>query len=257
MMKKYLFLGVFLVALSIESFAWGQNGHRVVGQLAEWHLNKRAKKNIAALLGHETLPMVANWMDEIRADQKYNHTAPCHYLTVEDGKEYDPSIQEKGGNAYEQTLKIIASLKNGSLSQEEELEYLKMLVHLVGDLHQPLHVGRGDDRGGNDVEVYYFNKKTNLHSVWDTKMIEGQNLSFTEMAQHLNARADKHTVKKLQSADLSEWLKQAQSYRPMVYDLPDNNRLYYEYGYKYFYVVEDRLLAAGIRLAGILNDIYG
>jgi len=257
MMKKYLFLGVFLVALSIESFAWGQNGHRVVGQLAEWHLNKRAKKNIAALLGHESLPMVANWMDEIRADQKYNHTAPWHYLTVEDGTEYDPSIQEKGGNAYEQTLKIIASLKNGSLSQEEELEYLKMLVHLVGDLHQPLHVGRGDDRGGNDVEVYYFNQKTNLHSVWDTKMIEGQNLSFTEMARHLNARADKHTVKKLQSADLSEWLKEAQSYRPMVYDLPDNNRLYYEYGYKYFHVVEDRLLAAGIRLAGILNDIYG
>lgn len=257
MMKKYLFLGVFLFALSVESFAWGQNGHRVVGQLAEWHLNKRAKRNIEALLGHESLPMVANWMDEIRADQQYKHTAPWHYLTVEDGKEYDPAIQEEGGNAYEQTLKIIASLKNGSLSQEKELEYLKMLVHLVGDLHQPLHVGRGDDRGGNDVEVYYFNQKTNLHSVWDTKMIEGQNLSFTEMAWHLNARADKNTIKKLQSADLSEWLKEAQSYRPMVYDLPDNNRLYYEYGYKYFHVVEDRLLAAGIRLAGILNDIYG
>src|SRR5690606_13419501 len=251
MMKKYLFLGVFLFALSIESFAWGQNGHRVVGQLAEWHLNKRAKKNIAALLGHESLPMVANWMDEIRADQKYNHTAPWHYLTVEDGKEYDPSIQEKGGNAYEQTLKIIASLKNGSLSQEEELEYLKMLVHLVGDLHQPLHVGRGDDRGGNEIEVYYFNQRTNLHSVWDTKMIEGQNLSYTEMAQHLNTRTNKHIEKKLQAADPSDWLKEAQLLRPMVYDIPENNRLSYEYNYKYFDLVEDRLFAAGIRLAGI------
>jgi hypothetical protein len=257
MMKKYLFLGAFLLALTVESFGWGQNGHRVVGQLAEWHLSKKAKRKIDALLGHESLPMVANWMDEIRADRKYNHTAPWHYLTIEDGKEYDPSIQEKGGNAYEQTLKIIALLKEKNLSEEQGLEYLKMLVHLVGDLHQPLHVGRGDDKGGNEIEVYYFNQKTNLHSVWDTKMIEGQNLSFTELARHLNERADKLTVGKLQSADPLEWLKEAQSFRPMVYDLPDNKRLYYDYGYKYFHVVEDRLFAAGIRLAGILNDIYG
>ena len=155
MMKKYLFLSAFLFAFTVESFGWGQNGHRVVGQLAEWHLNKKAKRKIDALLGHESLPMVANWLDEIRADQKYNHTAPWHYLTIEDGKEYDPAIQEKGGNAYEQTLKVIASLKEGILTKEQEIEYLKMLVHLVGDLHQPLHVGREADRGGNTIDVAF------------------------------------------------------------------------------------------------------
>lgn len=256
-MKKYLFIWVLIFALSVDSFGWGQNGHRVVGQLAEWHLNRKAQKRISALLGHESLPMVANWMDEVRSDRRYNHTAPWHYLTIEDGKSYDPSIQEKGGNAYEQLLKVIASLKEGQLSREDQIEHLKMLVHLVGDLHQPLHVGRGNDRGGNDVDVYYFSQKTNLHSVWDTKMIEGQNLSFTEIAKHLNKRADKATVHQLQAADIMQWLKEAQDIRPMVYDLPDNKRLSYEYGYKYFPVVEDRLFAAGIRLAGILNDIYG
>ena len=248
---------VFLTSATLQSFGWGQNGHRVVGQLAEWHLSKKARKNIEAILGHESLPMVANWMDEIRSDRKYNYTAPWHYLTVEDGKGYDPAIQEKGGNAYEKALEIIAALKSGSLEEAQEIEYLKMLVHLVGDLHQPLHVGRGDDKGGNDIDVFYFNQKTNLHSVWDTKMIEGKNLSFTELARHLNERADKDTIAKLQSADLAEWLQEAQSFRPMVYDIPENKRLFYDYGYKYFYVVEDRLFAAGIRLAGILNDIYG
>lgn len=256
---KHLFLIVFLMShVSFSSFGWGQNGHRVVGQLAEWHLSKKAKKNIEALLKGETLPMVANWMDEIRSDDRYDYATTWHYLTVEDGKNYDPSIQEKDGDAYGQLLIIIEALKNEELSDKEEIEFLKMLVHLVGDLHQPLHVGRGDDRGGNDIDVYYFNQRTNLHSVWDTKMIEGQNLSYTEMAQHLlNTRTDKQIEKKLQAADPSDWLKEAQSIRPMVYDIPENNRLSYEYNYKYFDLVEDRLFAAGIRLAGILNFLYG
>src|SRR5690606_3493764 len=101
-MKKFLTLLVFLTSAAFQSFGWGQNGHRVVGQLAEWHLSKKASKNIEAILGYVSLPMVANWMDEIRSDRKYNHTSPRHYLTVEDGKAYDPTIQEKGGNAYEQ-----------------------------------------------------------------------------------------------------------------------------------------------------------
>lgn len=256
-MKKLLILSVILFSVSLQSYGWGQNGHRVVGQLAEWHLNKKAKRNIGALLKHESLPMVANWMDEIRSDPKYRHTAPWHYLTVEDGKNYDPKIQEKGGNAYEQLLTIIFALKTGDLEQGQEIEYLKMLIHLVGDLHQPLHVGRGDDRGGNDIDVYYFNKKTNLHSVWDTQMIEGKNLSYTELAQYLNLRADRATIKNLQEADISNWLKEAQRYRPLVYEIPANKRLSYKYDYNNFFVVEERLFAAGIRLAGILNAIYG
>ena len=255
---KHLFLTLFLMSnVAFSSFGWGQNGHRIVGQLAEWHLSKKAKKNIEALLKGETLPMVANWMDEIRSDDRYDYATTWHYLTVEDGKGYDPYIQDKGGDAYAQLLKIIVALKNDKLSDKEEIEFLKMLVHLVGDLHQPLHVGRGDDRGGNDIDVYYFNQRTNLHSVWDTKMIEGQNLSYTEMAQHLNKRDDKSIKEQLQAADPAEWLKEAQDLRPMVYDIPENGRLFYEYNYKYFDLVEDRLFAAGIRLAGILNSIYG
>jgi|SRR5690554_1277533 len=258
MWKKKAVLILIMVPLLVSpTFGWGLNGHRVVGQLAEWHLNKKAKRKIDAILGHQTLPMVSNWMDEIRSDPRYNHTHTWHYLTVRDGEDYDPSIQEKRGDAYERLLWIISSLKSSQLSANEEREYLKMLVHLVGDLHQPLHVGRGDDRGGNDIKVYYFNRQSNLHRVWDTDMIEGRDLSFTEMATQLNKRSNRATVSKLQAAEPSVWLKEAQELRPMVYDLPANNRLSYAYGYKYFYIVEERLFAAGIRLAGILNDIYG
>jgi hypothetical protein len=132
-----------------------------------------------------------------------------------------------------------------------------MLVHMVGDLHQPLHVGKGDDRGGNDVKVTFFNQNTNLHSVWDSRVIDGKNLSFTELSTHLNRRATQSLVKELQAAPLENWLTEAVALRPVIYDLPDNHRLSYEYVYRTYPVMEERLLAAGIRLAGILNDIYG
>ncbi|KEO72182.1 S1/P1 nuclease [Anditalea andensis] len=256
-MKKSITALFILMAFMSESFGWGQNGHRVVGQLAEWHINSKTKKQIERILGHESLPMVANWMDEIRSDKNYDHTATWHWVTVPDGESYEKSVQEETGDAYERLLIIINELKEGKLSEQQEREYLKMLVHIVGDLHQPLHVGRGDDKGGNDVKVNYFNQETNLHSVWDTKMIEGQNLSFSEIAQHLNRRANKNLVKEYQKATPIDWLKEAMALRPMVYDVPDNNRLSYEYNYKYYNLVEERLLAGGLRLAGILNDIYG
>lgn len=256
-MKKILSSIIVFYVVVFSSFGWGQNGHRVVGQLAEWHMNKKAQRKINAILRHESLPMISTWMDEIRSDSQYDYATTWHYLTVEDGKDFDPTIQEKEGDAYSQILIIIAELKQGALSARQELEHLKMLVHLVGDLHQPLHVGRGDDRGGNDVEVSYFNQKTNLHSVWDTRMIEGQNLSYTELAHHLNKRAEKATVRSLQSADLKDWLTEAQSYRIQVYDIPEDKKLSYEYNFRNYPIIEDRLLAAGIRLAGILNEIYG
>lgn len=132
-----------------------------------------------------------------------------------------------------------------------------MLVHLVGDLHQPLHVGTGEDRGGNDIKVTYFNQNTNLHTVWDTKIVDDKNLSYTELSKHLNRRATKSLIADYQNVPMGNWLQEAVNLRPIIYDLPDNNRLFYPYGYKTYPVIECRLLAGGIRLAGILNGIFG
>ncbi|WP_194775073.1 S1/P1 nuclease [Pararhodonellum marinum] len=256
-MKKLFFSLLLLTALSFHSFGWGQNGHRVVGQLAEWHLKKKVLRKVNQVLDRESLAMVSVWMDEIRSETAYDYTNTWHWVTIPDGEKYDESIQEPTGNAYDALLKIIGALKTGGLTPKEEAEYLKMLVHLVGDLHQPLHVGRGDDKGGNDIRVNYFGQETNLHSVWDTRIIESQNLSFTELAKHLNTKVTPAKVNELQSADPSKWLDEAMACRPMVYDIPEDNRISYSYNYQYYPIIEERLLAAGIRLAGILNEIYG
>lgn len=255
-MRKFILTAIVTGSIVLNSFGWGQTGHRVVGEIASYHLSKKAAKSIRDILGPESLAMVANWMDEIKSDPSYNYLNSWHYLTVKAGKGYDPSIQEKSGDAYGKTKMIIAALKNGALKKEEKEAYLKMLVHLVGDLHQPLHVGTGDDRGGNDVKVTYFNQNTNLHTVWDTKIIDDKNLSFTELSQHLNRRVTKELVTQYQSYGMDSWLEEAVELRPIVYDLPENNRLFYSYGYIAYPHIEERLLAGGIRLAGILNDIF-
>lgn len=256
-MKNTAFTLLLAIGIILNGFGWGQTGHRVVGQIASWHLNKKASKAIEQILGSESLAMSANWMDEIKSDPEYRYLNSWHYLTIKTGKAYEPEIQEEGGDAFSKTKMIIAALSNGNLDAETEKAYLRMLVHLVGDLHQPLHVGTGEDRGGNDVKVFYFNQPTNLHSVWDSQIIEGKSLSYTELAEHLNRRSTKSLVKKYQNAQLETWLQEAVDLRPGIYNLPENMRLSYEYGYHTFPVIEERLLAGGIRLAGILNQIFG
>jgi hypothetical protein len=256
-MKKSTLTLLFSCFLILSSFGWGQTGHRVVGQIAAWHLNKKAQRALEHLLGPESLPMVANWMDEVKSDPDYRFMDPWHYLTVKSGGQYDPSLQEAGGDAFSQTKKIISALRDGNLDPTSKIEYVKILVHLVGDLHQPLHVGTGEDRGGNEVKVSYFNQSTNLHSVWDTRIIDGKQLSYTELAEHLNRRASTALIRSYQSDPLEKWLQEAVELRPVIYELPEDKRLFYEYGYRCFPVIEERLLAGGIRLAGILNELFG
>ena len=257
-MKKLVLLSLsFLLFTSIAKveFFWGQTGHRVVGHIADGMLSKKAQKNVRRVLGHETLAEVSTWMDEVRSDRAYDYARTWHYTTIPDGETYDSAEKQPNGDVIWAIERIINKLKGGKLTEEEEAVNLKFLVHLVGDIHQPLHVGNGEDRGGNDVKVKWFNTDTNLHSVWDTRMIDGKQYSYTELANKIN-HPTKQDIKNWQAATVREWAAESMAYRGRVYDIPDNNRLSYRYSYDNFEVVEYRLLQAGVRLAGVINDIY-
>ncbi len=204
------------------------------------------------------MAVVSNWMDEIKSDKDaHGDFDTWHYLTVPEGEGYQPSLQEASGDAFGKTKMIIDILKNGELDKEQERKYLKMLIHLIGDLHQPLHVGKGDDKGGNEVNVSFFNTNTNLHSVWDSKIIDHKQYSFTELSEYLNQRVDDSMKEKVQNTPMEGWLDEAVELRKVIYDLPDNRRLSYEYVYHSYPQIENQLLKGGLRLAGILNEIYG
>jgi hypothetical protein len=252
---KYLFAFCLSFLIYQNSFAWGPTGHRTVGLVAEKHLTAKAKKNIAKILGQQSLAEVATWMDDIRSDSTYNYTADWHWVTIETGKTYDQSPKNPKGDVIATLERIIAELKKHKLDKKTETEYLKMLIHLVGDIHQPLHVGCCDDQGGNKVKVKWFGRESNLHSTWDSNMIDDTKLSFTELAGFLG-EPSQATLISLQKNSVREWADESMSFRKQVYDIGDGN-LGYKYSYNYFWIAKQRMMQAGIRLAGVLNQIYG
>ncbi len=254
-MKRLFFVAIIL-ATTQTAFSWGQQGHRIVGLIAQKHLSKKAKKNIQKILGPESVAMSSNFMDFIKSDSKYRHMSPWHYCTIPDGKTYEQAGTPEEGDIIQTINRLIEELKTKQFSDEDEAFAIKMLIHLVGDIHQPLHVGNGQDKGGNDVKLEFFWKDSNLHRVWDSGMIDNQKLSYGEYANWIN-HASAEEVSKWQNSTVVDWAYESMSYREQIYDLPENMKLSFRYEYKNLDLVNQRLLQAGIRLAGILNSIYG
>ena len=255
-MKKIISILLLVPFLSGQAWAWGQTGHRVVGLVAEKHLTKQARKKIARVLQDNSLAEVSNWMDEIKSDAAYNHTHDWHWVTIPDGSKYEQSPKNPNGDLVMKLEEVVQALKSHQLSGAQEQEYLKYLVHLVGDLHQPLHVGGKDDAGGNALRVQWFGQSSNLHRVWDSDMIEGKDLSFTELACFIG-EASPAQQQEWQKGSIRDWAYGMMAYRPQVYRIPEDGKLSYRYSYENFDTVQRLLLQGGIRLAGILNQIYG
>lgn len=253
-MKK-LIVVTLIVFVATHSFAWGPTGHRATGLIAEKYLSKKAKKELERILAGQSLAMASTWMDEIRSDTLWNFTADWHWVTIQDGQSYEQSEKNPNGDLIQTIERIIADLKSKKLSPKEEVEQLKMLIHLIGDVHQPLHVGVGNDRGGNDVKVSWFRTDSNLHRVWDSDMIDDTRLSFTELGESLE-KPDAVKLAAWQKSNVRDWATESMTYRKQMYEVGDG-KLGYLYSYNNLHVVRLRLLQAGVRLAGVLNEIYG
>ncbi len=253
-MKKLIALFLLVCFVGSECWAWGATGHRATGWIADYYLSAKAKKKIKAVLGNESLAMASTWMDEIRSDSTYNYTADWHWVTIENGKTYDQSPKNPNGDVIMTLERLITELKSHKLDPKKEREALKMLIHLVGDIHQPLHVGCCGDQGGNKVKVKWFRGESNLHRVWDSEMIDDTKLSYTELAQSLIG-TDAKTITQWQSASVRDWANESMTYRKDVYAIKDGN-LGYQYGYVNLPKAKEQVLRAGVRLAGILNQIY-
>lgn len=258
-MKILLSLFVLLLPFSSseETMRWGQIGHRTTGHIADQLLTKHAGNEVNRVLENNTLAEVSTWMDEVRSDNNFRYMSPWHYVTIPPGETYETVEKADGGDIIWAIDKVVTELKAGGLTSEQEAINLKVLVHLVGDLHQPLHVGNGTDRGGNDAKVQWFGDSSNLHRVWDSGMIDGKQLSFTELADFIDDPLTDELIKEWQSTEVLDWAYESSSLLDQVYEYPESGRLSYEYSFLNFDTVELRLLQAGVRLAGLINEIYG
>lgn len=255
--------GLLLIANYEQAFAWGQNGHRIVGQIAEMHLTKTTRKAVVPLLAGDSLAEVGTWADEMRSAPGVfwqKESSRWHYINIDDRTAFDPHqyhtphSREDVKDIYGGILRCIAQLKDKQTSLEERQFYLRFLVHLVGDIHQPMHAGQAEDRGGNSIALKFFGEQTNLHSLWDTELIESQNLSFSEFAAFIDTQ-DQQQLNRFLNSSPADWLKESRALSETIYRNTDT-----ELGYAYIYqnlpIAQQRLQQAGIRLAGLLNSIY-
>ncbi len=245
-----------LVSGTINSTDWGRTGHRATGDVAASHLTKKAKRQIKKLLSGKSLALISTYGDEIRSDNRYREYGPWHYVNFPFNSSYEKHPKSEKGDLVQAIYKCITVLEDDTATREDKVFHLKLLVHFIGDLHQPLHVGKADDRGGNRFQVRWFDEGTNLHTVWDTKMIESYNMSYSEIAA--NSRAlSKAQLQQLTQGSVIDWMNES---RALCEDIYANTKvgedLGYAYMYKYVGTVRFQIQKGGIRLAKILNDIF-
>jgi len=251
-----LFFVLSSFAVPIREPKWGQTGHRTIGEIATDHLTNRARKKIEKLLDGHNLAYVSTFGDEIKSDKRYDKYYTWHYVNFPIGSRYEDSNKEEKGDIMTGMEHCISVLKDENASREDQVFHLKLLVHLIGDLHQPLHVGRAEDRGGNDIEVSWHYKKSNLHRVWDTQMIESWNMSYTELEQNMG-QLSKEQIRSIENGSLLDWMYDSRELAERVYaSASPDDKLGYRYSYDHLGTVMAQLRKGGIRLAKVLNEIY-
>lgn len=271
MMKQTgLFLTSFFCA--VAAWGWGAVGHRATGFIAEANLTPQARAAIQRYVGDANLAEIANWADYLRGNDQYKHASPYHYESVPDGKTFLQDLSSKNrqqiqtGSLVPAIFRAKTVLRDSRASDEEKAISLKFLVHFIGDLHQPLHSGRPEDRGGNSVKVVWFGRPSNLHSVWDTGLImtghadlfAGQpsnadyGLIYARwlLQRYRNIRPRVETM-----GQVERWLNESIYARTRAYDRrvhTDPER----YQDEVLPAVDSRVYEAGHRLAEVLNRIF-
>lgn len=284
-MKKLLLL-FFLVGSYHSAFSWGKNGHRIVAAICELYMSKEAKEEMVKIMGPDYLAELANWPDYIKSEKGWKMADSWHYTTVHVGQSTQEVRNYYGkdediNDALEAMDLMIDILRDDPVAiewLEDKMEKnkakplrgsikataLAFLTHIVADVHQPLHVGKNKDRGGNNITVLYFDERSNLHAVWDSKIIDQEQLSYTEFTHFINKTAPE-MIREIQSVSIDEWCNESILLREDIY-----NNIYnytdretglpsfkWDYQHDYIPKVKDRLLKGGLRLAGLLNEILG
>ena len=273
-MKRILTLALatFIMLESVSLYAWGPMGHDVVAAIAEQNLNRKTKRKISKLLDGHSIVFYSSWMDNIQNspywEDGYNQTKTWHYANVDKGHTYQTMTKNENGDVVNKLEMLTDAMINryDELTDSMKVDYLKMIGHMVGDLHCPMHAGRLSDRGGNNTKVKWFGQPTNLHSVWDSRMIDSaRKWNYTEWVDQLDIHNRKYR-KDIAAGDYEDWFTTTVTNAAKIYDyvedisqnLPEEElpNLSYQFVYDFSPMLEEQLLLGGYRLAYVLNTIF-
>ena len=256
------FLAIWIMLCSSPVLSFGADGHRIVVNIAENHISPKTASAIDAITGDADLDKLSLWPDTIRHLPAWQQSKYWHYINIDDREQFNNLKRNSDGDVLSALEHFYAELQDPQLSKKQRTEALAFFMHFVADIHQPLHVGRRDDRGGNSVEIKWLqeSKKNNLHQVWDSLILKRENKTPLKYSQDLDtARAGQ--IAQWQQSHFLQWAKESKALRNQVYNFsPQIQRRRTVIGPAYIDrnkpIIEQRLLMAGIRLAGYLNRIF-
>jgi len=243
------------LSTALTSFPWGQKGHDTVAYIAECHLTPEAKAVAENLLDGKSIVYFANWMDNASHTEQYAYTKTWHYKNIDADETFaEAKINDKGDIVTALTEQILI-LSDTTKSKEDRSLALKMVVHFMGDIHQPMHLGHQTDLGGNRHEVRYFKSPTNLHTVWDSRLVESSHKwSYTEWQQQIDRATTQDAAAILSLTTPAEWAEETYVICKEVYDkTPVDTNIEYSYIADWTPVIEQQFLRGGLRLANVLN----
>lgn len=240
------------------AMAWGLQGHRVVAQVAYHYMSRKAIKQVDALLGTHGMINWSSWPDEIKSDTIYPDSYDWHFQDLDEGMSDSAVVAiltdypTQGGNLIRKADSLLNALQNDHANRDA----LVFVIHLTADKFCPMHIAHVEDIGGNNVQIQWLGKATNLHKVWDEEIIKSRGYSYSEYADFLINRYDGEH-KRVEQMTWGELL--CMNYR-LTSDIYAYHSAWNGNAYRYIYdwkqSMEWQLYVAGVRLAQILNEIY-
>ena len=255
-MKK-ITLAVACAMCTMASWAWSQKGHDTVAYIAECHLSPAAADSVATILEGKSPVYWANWLDNASHTPDDAYTKTWHYKNVNEGVAYEDAPTNPDGDAVTAIREQIAILSDSVSTMAQKQLAMKILIHVVGDLHQPMHMGRETDKGANYVKVKFFGRDANLHSVWDGSIMNsGHAWTYTEWQNQLD-RLNPEQEAAEAAGNIDDWARQTLGIANEVYNyFPAGCKISYDQVAHWTPVIEQQVLRGGLRLARILNALY-
>ncbi|MCM1034593.1 MAG: S1/P1 nuclease [Paludibacter sp.] len=257
-MKRNLLIVLSALLVCSNAFAWDAVGHRIVTEIAYRNLNKKVVRAVDDVLGKRGIVYCSSWADEIKSDTIYPDSYGWHFQNLRAGMTREDLLYlwENPTSEGIHLFYALDSLTNVLRNDPKNADALKFVVHLAGDMFQPMHMGHPEDRGGNKVQMRWFGKGTNLHSLWDRWLIDNTQYSYSEYVNYLTDKYASET-KTLQQMSLFECVCTTYERQQRIYawqDKGDTNN--YHYAYNFRTDLDLSLYTAGIKLAQLLNELY-
>lgn len=256
-MRKTFLVAVALLFVNLCGFAWGQKGHDVVAYIAEKHLTPVTKAAVDSIFNGKSIVYWSNWLDNASHQRELSYTKTWHYKNIDEGVRYEEAPANPAGDAVTAIKSRVEILVDSTSSEAERNLALKILVHVVGDLHMPLHMGHATDLGGNRIKVKFFGRDNNLHSIWDNSIPEAAHKwSYSEWQEQID-RLSPAEEAEVVAGSVDDWAKETVAIAVDVYRYfqPGCNVSYNDVA-RWTPVVEQQFLRGGLRLAHLLNQIF-